>query len=395
MAWTERYVDASASGGGAGTSAADPWTLSEAITNGTGGMRINIKAGSYSLTGTNTVSATTSESSPLYWRGYKTTLGDLDGALDSNPTDSTDIPHITNSYRLGFNPNFMKFSGLSFSQSSTNSYVVGFFGHNYTIRNCRFRNANSAITEVLIDGPVRDLHMYSNCEFSIGGTTTKNFVDTDVGQTFESCVFSSDIQLTASQGTAFTNGRGMVFFKCLFRNLGIGIQASINNTNNSIINCTFDQIADDAIRLAQNCFGFIANNYFRNIGGFAIGNSTGTASTDATSRLLVVRNVYNNVGGQLENAVESLQYQALTESGNEYVDSASGDYSLKTSSVGYGYDAGHRVGIGSEDYSDLGAVQHFPIADSSQPQEAGTQVSAFGQWAITKPEASLHPLRSS
>ena len=358
MAWTERYVDASASGGGNGTSPSDPWTLSEAITNGTGGMRINIKTGSYSLTGTNTVSATTSESSPLYWRGYKATLGDLDGALDSNPTDSTDIPLITNSYRLGFSPNFMKFSGLSFSQSSTNSWVVGFSGNNYTIRNCRFRNPNSAITEVLIDGPVRDLHFYSNCEFSIGGTTTKNFIDTDVGQTFDSCVFSSDIQLAATEGTAITNGRGMVFFKCLFKNLGIGIEASINNVNNSIINCTFDQIADDAIRLTQNCFGFIANNYFRNIGGFAISNSTGTASTDATSRLLVVRNVYNNVGGQLENAVESLQYQALTESGNEYVDSTSGNYALKTSSVGYGYDAGHRVGIGSEDYSDLGAIQH-------------------------------------
>ena len=331
----------------------------------------------------------------LYWRGYKTTLGDLDGALDSNPTDSTDIPFIQNSYRIRFLSNFMKFSGLSFSQSATNGYVVGFFGNNYTVKNCRFRNPNSAITEVLIDGPTRDLHMYSNCEFSIAGTTTKNFVDTDIGQTFDSCIFSSDIQLTASQGTAFTTGRGMVFFKCLFKNLGIGIQVGTSNQNYSVINCTFDQIADDAIRIAQPSFGFIANNYFRNIGGFAIGNSTGTTTTDATSRLLVVRNVYNNVGGQLENAVESLQYQDLTESGNEYVESAAGNYALKTSSVGYGYDAGHRVGIGSEDYSDLGAVQHFPIADSSQPQEAGTQVSAFGQWAITKPEASLHPLRSS
>lgn len=358
MAWTERFVDASASGGGAGTSAADPWTLSEAITNGTGGMRINIKAGSYSLTGTVDVSPTTSVSSPLYWRGYKTTLGDLDGALDSNPTDATDIPFIQTSYRVRFNSNFIKFSGLSFSNSVSNQPVVYFLGSNYTIKNTRFRNPNSSISAELINGAGRDNHVYSNCEFSIAGTTSINFIDTDVGQTFDSCVFSSDIQLTASQGTAINQGRYMMFSKCLFKNLGVAIQVSTTNANYVISQCTFDQIADDAIRLAQNSVGTVIGNYFRNIGGFAIGNSTGTTASDATSNLLAVRNVYNNVGGQLENAVESLQYQALTESGNEYVDSASDNYQLKTSSVGYGYDAGHRVGIGSEDYSDIGAIQH-------------------------------------
>ena len=358
MAWTERFVDASASGGGAGTSAADPWTLSEAITNGTGGMRINIKAGSYSLTGTVDVSPTTSVSSPLYWRGYKTTLGDLDGALDSNPTDATDIPFIQTSYRVRFNSNFIKFSGLSFSNLVSNQPVVYFLGSNYTIKNTRFRNPNSSISAELINGAGRDNHVYSNCEFSIAGTTSINFIDTDVGQTFDSCVFSSDIQLTASQGTAINQGRYMMFSKCLFKNLGVAIQVSTTNANYVISQCTFDQIADDAIRLAQNSVGTVIGNYFRNIGGFAIGNSTGTTASDATSNLLAVRNVYNNVGGQLENAVESLQYQALTESGNEYVDSASDNYQLKTSSVGYGYDAGHRVGIGSEDYSDIGAIQH-------------------------------------
>ena len=335
MAWTERFVDAAASGGGTGTSAGDPWTLAEAISNGTGGMRINIKTGSYSLTGTNNVSPTTSASSPLYWRGYKTTLGDLDGVLNSNPTDSTDIPFIQNDYRILFNSAYMKFSGLSFSNSASTQPVVFFLGNNYTIKNSRFRNSNSSISAELINGQGRDNHFYSNCEFSIAGTTSINFIDCDIGQSFDSCVFSSDIQLTASQGTAINQGRHLVFSRCLFKNLGVAIEVSISGANYMITHCTFDQIADDAIRLNQNSVGFVAGNYFRNIGGFAIGNSTGTTASDATSNLLAVRNVYNNVGGQIENAVESLQYQALTESGNQYVDSVTGDYSLKTSSAGY------------------------------------------------------------
>jgi hypothetical protein len=358
MAWTDRYVDASASGGGTGTSPSDPWTISEAISNGTGGMRINIKSGTYSLTGTNNVSPTTSVSNPLYWRGYKTTLGDLDGVLNSNPTDSTDIPFIENDYRILFNSGHMKFSGLSFSNSASDQPVVYFLGSNYTIKNTRFRNSNSSISAELINGQGRDNHFYSNCEFSIAGTTSINFIDCDIGQTFDSCVFSSDIQLTASQGTVINSGRYLVFSKCLFRNLGVAIQVYNSGANYAINNCTFDQIADDAISLSQTAVGFVAGNYFRNIGGFAIGNSTGSTSTDATSNLLAIRNVYNNVGGQIENAFEGLQYQSQTESGNQFVDSASGDYSLISSSVGYGYDSGLRVGIGSTDYSDVGAIQH-------------------------------------
>jgi hypothetical protein len=358
MAWTDRYVDASAAGGGTGTSPADPWTLGEAISNGTGGMRINIKAGSYSLTGTNTVAPTTSQSSPCYWRGYKTTLGDLDGALESSPTDSTDIPFIQNDYRIFFDSSFMKFSGLSFSNSATNQPVVYFLGSVYTVKNTRFRNPNSSISAELINGQGRDHHIYSNCEFSIAGTTSINFIDCDIGQTFDSCVFSSDIQLTASQGTAINQGRYMVFSKCLFKNLGVAIQVGLSNVNYAIANCTFDQIADDAIRLGQSSVGFVAGNYFRNIGGFAIGNSTGTTPSDATSSLFAIRNVYNNVGGQIENSFESLQYEEQTETGDKFTDSSTGDYSLISSSVGYGYDSGVRVGVGSRSYADIGAIQH-------------------------------------
>ncbi|MFZ9077482.1 MAG: hypothetical protein ACO23H_03040, partial [Alphaproteobacteria bacterium] len=93
MAWTDRYVDASAAGGGTGTSPADPWTFGEAISNTAAGMRVNFKTGTYdTTTNTNVSSIGTTVYQPSWWRGYKTTVGDLDGKLTASPTDATEIP---------------------------------------------------------------------------------------------------------------------------------------------------------------------------------------------------------------------------------------------------------------------------------------------------------------
>ncbi|MGB1649687.1 MAG: hypothetical protein ACPHEP_01550, partial [Acidimicrobiales bacterium] len=94
MAWTERYVDASASGGGTGTSASDPWTLAEAWNNSTGGMKVNIKAGTYTINTVLDRNLGGTSSNQVWWSGYKTTPGDLDELWSDQKTEGTDFPKI-------------------------------------------------------------------------------------------------------------------------------------------------------------------------------------------------------------------------------------------------------------------------------------------------------------
>lgn len=77
MAITEYYVSTSASGGGAGTSEGDPYTLAEALADSAGGKRFNVKDdGTYTLTANFTPAAGGWDTAPLEFRGYSATIGD-------------------------------------------------------------------------------------------------------------------------------------------------------------------------------------------------------------------------------------------------------------------------------------------------------------------------------
>lgn len=84
MAWTERYVRADANGSGDGTTDANSgatgsWTIAQGVTNEAAGMRLNVKAGTYAnTTTTRTLAAVGTTTAPIWWRGYNTTIGDID-----------------------------------------------------------------------------------------------------------------------------------------------------------------------------------------------------------------------------------------------------------------------------------------------------------------------------
>lgn len=357
MAWAERYVDASAAGGGTGTSTGDPWTLLEAFSNTAAGMRVNIKAGTYTLTSQQTVPAVGSQTDPVWWRGYVTTPGDLDGKLSSAPTDSTGIPLIQTNNNIVQSSNYFTGSGLSFLLTSGNrSYLNN--GSQGVYVNCKFRKNAASNSASVFGTSGRDFFSFHACEFVVDGQISTSLVSVDIGAMFHSCVFKSEVVQSSSGATSASGNRWSTYVGCVFDNLYCGLKAPSGGSI-AVIGCTFVDMVDYGISVPQGCQGAnITGNYFSNIGGFVIGNSTGTTPADAWSDCLIATNVYQNVGGQLENVANDRQFTALTDASDSFTDSSSGDYSLTSSSAGYEYGLKDLWGIGSTDYTDIGAVQH-------------------------------------
>ncbi|GJM25994.1 MAG: hypothetical protein DHS20C16_24090 [Phycisphaerae bacterium] len=104
MAFVERYVTSTAGGGGDGT-LGDPWTLPEAASAAVAGDRVNIKAGTYVLAASFSPSNDGTNSSPIVWSGYSSTIGDADApvvTLDVNGASAHAIDCVRAYHRFEY-----------------------------------------------------------------------------------------------------------------------------------------------------------------------------------------------------------------------------------------------------------------------------------------------------
>ena len=345
MAWTDRYVDASAAGGGTGTSPADPWTLAEAHSNSTAGMRVNIKAGTYTVASVLSRSFSGTTSNSVWWRGYKTTTGDLDDIFDEEKTESTDIPlvNITSGYLLESGGSFL-LSSIAFKSSSSARPAFYLNGASTKAWNCRF------IYNLTTGGSAGSVKnqlygVFANCFFENKDTSNSYEVvfDQGVENTYINCFFTGSGCKVVSQ-----NSYGG-FHGCVFDNLYEGITNSSRGI--SVNQCTFRDISQNAINTAPGASLVCTNNYFSNVSGAAI------ASSSLSSNVFVSGNVFQNVSTQMLNIYESTQVSSATDGSDLFVDSSSNDFTLQASSNGYGSQQ-RCFGYGASSFRDRGAIQH-------------------------------------
>jgi hypothetical protein len=358
MAWTERYVRADAAGGGNGTTDANSgangaWTLAEGVSNEAADMRINIKAGTYANGAT--TRTLTDKSGKIWWRGFKTTAGDLDARPTANRTVSTDMPHITfTDGQMDFQGGQRTISCISFLTTGDN------FG--YSVR-------------VIADGTAK-VH---RCRFEHRGTSSGNNrplrFNCNASGVISECYFKGNVgamSLYAETTNPFVYG-------CVFDGGNIGIYSDGNL--HAVGNLLFNQVnnAIETGSAASSCN--ICGNTIYNPGGHGI---LLPGSIGYTQMWVISRNLFHTVVGSGKSAIHfptaaqfNIQrfsnafyncttpetgfgdwsdFDRITEGSDPLTNPGSGDFTLKTSALSFQSGSpGLFEGLSIASYASIGA----------------------------------------
>lgn len=357
ITFTERYVDPTATGGGDG-SAGNPWTWNESLTNAAAGDRVNVKVGTYAGDNT-TMTADGTRGNPIVFRGYQTTIGDLDDNTDSL-VDGTEIPLLTGTVNGGgFNTcNYTFINHLSFNTNAVYN-VYGWrviLPHGYA-RRCKF---NSGATGGGRDSTractVGNTTSFYDCYFSTSSSTSYSIINGAaahfVGNTF---AYTG----TLSRGSHATYAYSLV--GNTYINLGTALNFSWFSSSVVISDCTFYNCAT---AITEGNQGYertstIANCYFANC-------TTGIQSllSDNSGFHVVNCGFYNNTNNVGSNI--PLLVNPRYDTSDPFVDSANKDFRLKSTSLGYASALPNRsYASGELNGRDIGSLQHVDPIDFS------------------------------
>jgi hypothetical protein len=281
MAITERYVTATAAGGGDGSSGS-PWTLTEAFANAAAGDRVNIKAGTYTRTATDTVTVDGTVASPIVFRGYNSTIGDLDAQGrtlgGTGPLDTTNFPVIA--YGSNFS---LTASGAAYviwqnlkitgSRSAAQFYIADVSG--VAVR-CYVENSSTNASAYGLAGG----HMIS-CDVNMTGASgTISAFYCGLDSYAESC------RVIAAPNVGFLIASRAVLFDCtVVASGGVGFAFSTATTSIApprLIHCTAYDCGGDAITVSDTAFTnplILSNCHITDGSAYAV-NNLGSASRD-------------------------------------------------------------------------------------------------------------------
>lgn len=359
ITFTERYVDSTATGGGDG-SAGNPWTWNESLANVVAGDRVNVKVGTYAADNT-TCTADGTRVAPIVFRGYQTTIGDLDNNTDSL-VDGTEIPLLTGTVNGGgFNTcNYTFINHLSFKTNAVWN-VAGWrvvLPHGYA-RRCKFvaqaSGSGSGSTRACTVGNTTSFYDCYASTSGSGYSIANSVLLHSVGNVFE------------YTGSVSTGSAGIAGIRLNVNNtyikLSTGVGLGYATQNILVHGCTFFNCGTgfrttnagyDRTRTVTSC-------YFANC-------STGIQSvlSDNSGFHVVNCGFYNNTNNVGSNI--PLLANPRYDTSDPFVDSASKDFRLKSTSLGYASALPNRsYASGELNGRDIGALQHADPSGNPSP----------------------------
>jgi hypothetical protein len=375
MAITERYVTADAAGGGDGSSGS-PWTLTEAIANAAAGDRVNIKKGTYTRTANTAFAADGTTAAPIIWRGYKTSIGDLDidGASGTGyQRTSGNGPLIDDDFPV---------------VSCNSTYYISFFNANYNVIQC-----------VKMTGDINGVFVYTGVTNSIlscvleNASTGASAVVLQMGNTNCSVVNSDITHTGASGGSNIIElaGYGSLVYGCRVKENGSGGGDGIKVTANLFNVAVENNVVISPNGIGINISGTTTTTYLTRVHGNTIYDAAGTGiygtnhsgsawctyldnhvtdcgayafespykGTAEVGGLFAYNRTRDNSSGVIDGFgdIESALFNHVTTDSSltpawseDYVDAASSDFNLISGAPGRG--------VSSMPYRDIGAVQH-------------------------------------
>ena len=356
MAITEKYASRLGSGANDGSSAANAWTLAQAVTavnalgaGGAAGMRINYKKDGTvdaNTTVARTFSVGGTVTSPFIFRGYLTSIGDYDLGRSTGGTGAlvaTNIPEIS-----------FTTAGLTFT---TYSVVEGISVTSGINGSALVLVALSAARSVIATnsrtgggtGMQSGTGLVTNCDISHTGTigTALNASNTNiVGNRITAGTSGATTGILVGSTTNSSITIGNVIYRCVTGISGVGTGHTHDIHGNTIAICTTGFLGSSASTTMQR----FTNNLFADISGNAIDHQAGAQGPVALSH-----NRFDRCGGISNGAVDWIaatnwlaNITSVTQS-QEFVDAATNDFRLQSTSPA--------VGAGLFPSRDIGALQ--------------------------------------
>lgn len=322
MPYTEKYASPNGAGLHDGSSEANAWTWTEALANVAVGDRVNVKAGTYPAVTTNNLNVNVAGSvgNPIHFRGYKTTIGDLDDLLLDGLVDSVDLPYIPHTgsggYTYSFRP-YYNWTHLSFHSDQNNRPAVYLGGHGTQVRFVRMHNSGGygALTTA------SNCYFYG-CEISQTHPTINNsaLVLMQSHQGFYGCkLVASSLNNHPVIGTTTSY---LVVNRCLLINGSVGVSFG-NRGNNAIIsnNTFYETTKGVACSANLNANHVVVGNVFH--------SCTKGVEYGVPTMVRLVNNSFYNVTTNVDVGIASgnlCDFDSTTLSTDPFVDAASHDF---------------------------------------------------------------------